>query len=60
VVIDTPPVGPFADALAVAGVAGRVLALSRARHTPTHELHAMLGRLSAVRAHVLGAVISHF
>lgn len=60
VVIDTPPAGPYADALAVATVAGRVLTLSRARHTPYRETRDMLRRLAATRAQVLGAVLNHF
>jgi len=60
VVIDTPPAGAFVDALAVASVAGRVLVLSRARHTPSQQLHDLFVRLGTVRAQVLGAVISHF
>jgi receptor protein-tyrosine kinase len=60
VVIDTAPVAAHADGLAVAAVAGRVLALSRARHTPDDALDAMLSRLAALRTQVLGAVISHF
>jgi receptor protein-tyrosine kinase len=60
VVIDTSPVGPQVDGLVVADAAGRVLALSRARHTPMRDLQQMLTRLAAARAQVLGAVISHF
>ncbi len=60
VLIDTSPVMNFADGLAVANLAGRVLALSRARHTPYKSMQEMLRRLSATRSQVLGAVISHF
>ena len=60
VVLDTAPVTPFSDGLAVASVAGRVLALTRAQHTPYQDIRDMLRRLAATRAQILGAVISHF
>lgn len=60
VVVDTAPVTHFSDALAVASLVGRVLALSRAQHTPYKETQDMLRRLTATRSQVLGAVISHF
>jgi Mrp family chromosome partitioning ATPase len=60
VIIDTPPVGRCADALAVASLTGRVLALSRAQHTPQREMQAMLRRLKATQSQIVGAVISHF
>lgn len=60
VVIDTPPAGPYGDALAVATIVGRVLTLSRARHTPYRETREMMRRLTATRAQVLGAVLNHF
>jgi len=60
VVIDTAPVGHFADGLAVASLVGRVLTLTRARHTPYKDMHDMLRRLAATRSQILGAVISHF
>jgi protein-tyrosine kinase len=60
VVFDTPPMRHYADALAVASVVGRVLALSRAQHTPAREMRDMLRRLSITRSQILGTVISHF
>jgi receptor protein-tyrosine kinase len=60
VVIDTAPVGLFADGLAVASLAGNVLTLSRARHTPFADMQDMLRRIAATRSQILGAVISHF
>jgi receptor protein-tyrosine kinase len=60
VVIDTAPVAEFSDALVVANVVGRVLVLSRAKHTPYREMQSLLRRLAATRSEVLGAVISHF
>jgi protein-tyrosine kinase len=60
IVFDTAPVGPYSDGLAVASLVGRVLALSRARHTPARALGEMLRRLDVTRSRVLGAVVSHF
>ncbi len=60
VVIDTAPVMRFSDGLAVASLVGRVLALSRAQHTPYKDMQDMLRRLAATRSQILGAVISHF
>ncbi len=60
VVIDTAPTLSFSDGLAVASLAGRVLALSRAQHTRYKDMQEMLRRLAATRAQLLGAVISHF
>lgn len=60
VVIDTAPVGQYSDGLAVASLAGRVLALSRAQHTPFKAMQDMLQRLAATRSQILGAVVNHF
>jgi len=60
VVIDTAPVMHFSDGLAVASLVGRVLALSRAQHTPYKDMQDMLRRLAATRSQILGAVINHF
>ena len=60
VVIDTAPVMHFSDGLVVASLVGRVLALSRAQHTPYKDMQDMLRRLAATRSQILGAVISHF
>lgn len=60
VVIDTPPVAPYSDALAVAARVGRVLLLSRAHHTPYRATRELLQRLAAAQARVLGAVLNRF
>lgn len=60
VVLDTAPVERYSDGLAVAHLAGRVLALSRAQHTPDKQMRNMLRRLSATQSMILGAVINHF
>jgi len=60
VVFDTPPVSDYSDGLAVSTVVGQVLMLSRAQHTPYGEARALLRRLAATQARVLGSVINHF
>ncbi|WP_281784610.1 CpsD/CapB family tyrosine-protein kinase [Sinimarinibacterium flocculans] len=60
VVLDTPPVQRYADGLAVATIVGRVLSLSRAKHTPYRDTRNMLRRLAATRSRILGAVINYF
>lgn len=60
VVVDTPPVSRYADGLAVATVVGRVLSLSRARHTPYKDTRNMMRRLAATQSRILGAVINSF
>lgn len=60
VVIDTPPVSQYADALVIAYRVGRVLALSRADHTTYRATRELLRRLSATRSRILGAVINRF
>ena len=60
VIIDTPPVGQFADGLAIAMLAGRVLVVSRAKVTRHAALKDMLRRLSTTQSLILGAVINDF
>ncbi|MBL6749323.1 MAG: CpsD/CapB family tyrosine-protein kinase [Nevskia sp.] len=60
IVFDTPPVSAYSDGLAVARLAGRVLAVNRAAHTPYVRAREMLRRLSATQAVIVGAVINHF
>lgn len=60
VVFDTGPVSMYSDGLAVAKSAGRVLALSRAGHTPYRDTRELLRRLEATRSQILGAVINYF
>ncbi|HLZ98434.1 MAG TPA: CpsD/CapB family tyrosine-protein kinase [Steroidobacteraceae bacterium] len=59
-IIDTPPIGGFADGLTVATVAGRVLVVGRAVTTSFRELKDMLRRLTVTQAHIVGAVINDF
>lgn len=60
VIIDTPPVARFADALAVAGVSRGVLLLSRSNSTSFKEMRELLRRLASTKSEVLGAVINDF
>ena len=60
VVLDTPPVSQYADGLAVATIVGRILSLSRARHTSYKDTRDMMRRLAATQSRILGAVINHF
>lgn len=59
VVFDTPAIGRYADALAVATVTRRVLSLSRAGHTTLNDARTMMRRLEATRSRMLGAVLGH-
>ncbi len=60
VVLDTPPISQYADGLAVATIVGRVLSLSRAKHTPYKDTRDMMRRLAATQSRILGAVINNF
>lgn len=60
IVIDTPAVGKYADALAVATLARRVLLLSRAQQARFKDMKEMLRRLATTQSQVVGAVINHF
>jgi len=60
VVIDTPPMTQYADAQAIAAVAGSALTVSRANHTPFAGIEHMLRQLLAAGSDVAGTVISHF
>ena len=60
IVIDTPPVGKYADGLAIATTAGRALVLSRAAVTTRRDMKDMMRRLGSTQARVMGAVLSNF
>lgn len=60
VIIDTPAISRYADGLLIARLAGRVLALSRARLTRQDAMRDLVRRLAGTQAEVLGSVISHF
>lgn len=60
VIIDTPPVSEFSDALAVATEAGRVVIVARKDHTSMPATRDMIKRLEVARARVLGGVLNHF
>ncbi len=60
IILDSPPAAEYPDALALATVVGRILAVSRAQQTSMKATREMLRRLEATRAELLGAVIGHF
>jgi protein-tyrosine kinase len=60
IVIDTPAVSQYADALQVATLAQRVLVVSRSEATSLQSLKDMLRRLTVTESRVLGAVINRF
>lgn len=60
IVIDTPPISEYPDAIAVATVVGRVLLVNRARHTRYKDTREMLRRLSSTNAEIVGSVLNHF
>jgi protein-tyrosine kinase len=60
VVLDTPPVKDYADGLAIATLAGRVIVLGRGQHTSFIETRELLRRLASTQSQILGAVINHF
>ena len=60
VVLDTPPISRGSDALAAAAIAGRVLMVTRAKHTSYRLAKDMLRRLVNTQAQVLGAVVNNF
>jgi protein-tyrosine kinase len=60
VVIDTPALAEYSDAVPVATLAGRVLVVSRAKQTPYKGMKEMLRRLAVTQSRVMGAVVNHF
>lgn len=60
IVIDTPPASEFADALAIATLAGRVLLVSRAQHSSYQTTKSVLRRLETTQSKILGAILNHF
>lgn len=58
IVIDTPPVAQYADALTIAAMVGQVVLVSRTQSTPYKELKGLLQRLGPTHARVLGAVVN--
>jgi receptor protein-tyrosine kinase len=60
VILDTPPIKDYADGLAIATLAGKVIVVSRSQHTSYVETRDLLRRLAATQSQILGAVINHF
>jgi protein-tyrosine kinase len=60
IIIDTPPVSQYADALQIASVARRVVAVSRSEVTSIKDMKDMLRRLAVTDSTILGAVVNKF
>ena len=60
IVLDTPPIAEYADALAIATLAGRALIIGRAKHTTYKDLRSMMRRLAITQTRVMGAVLNQF
>jgi protein-tyrosine kinase len=60
VVIDTPPLTQYSDALAIANLAGGVLVVSRAGTTAHRDMDELLRRLASTQSRILGAVLNRF
>ncbi|MBJ6978111.1 polysaccharide biosynthesis tyrosine autokinase [Luteimonas sp. MC1895] len=60
VIIDGPPVLGIADAPILSNVAGGTLVVVQAGETRIKTAQAALKRLAAARAHVIGAVLTHY
>src|SRR5262249_4166923 len=60
VIIDTPPVSEFADGLAIASLAERVLVVGRSDSTPHRDMKEMLRRMAGSQSRIVGAVINDF
>jgi protein-tyrosine kinase len=60
VILDTPPMKRFSDAVAVAAVTGNVLVLGRAEETRFKDLNEVCRNLSAAHCRILGAAINRF
>jgi protein-tyrosine kinase len=60
IILDTPPMSRYPDALNVASTCHNVMMIGRARFTPYRDMRAALHRLSNTPSRVLGAVIGNF
>ena len=60
IVIDTPPISLYADALAIATLASRYLLVTRTQHTSFKTTRETLRRLETTQSKVLGAVLNNF
>jgi receptor protein-tyrosine kinase len=60
VIVDTPPIGAYADGLIVASLVRRVLVVSRANVSTYTEMKDMMRRLVSTQARILGSVLNRF
>jgi receptor protein-tyrosine kinase len=60
IILDTPPISRYPDALNIAASCHNVMLVGRARVTPYRDMRAALRRLSSTQSRVLGAVMGNF
>lgn len=60
IILDTPPISRYPDALNIAATCHNVMLLGRARFTPYRDMRAALRRLGSTQSRVLGAVMGNF
>lgn len=60
IILDTPPMSRYPDALNVASTCHNVMLVGRARFTPYRDMRAALRRLGSTQSRVLGAVMGNF
>ncbi len=60
IIVDTPPVSRYPDALNIAATCHNVMLVGRASITPYRDMRAALRRLSSTQSRVLGAVMGNF
>jgi protein-tyrosine kinase len=60
ILLDTPAMTPYSDAMQIASAAERVVTVSRAAVTSLQSMKEMLGRLAVTNSKILGAVINRF
>jgi protein-tyrosine kinase len=60
IILDTPPISRYPDALNIAASCHNVMLVGRARFTPYRDMRAALRRLGNTQSRVLGAVMGNF
>ncbi len=60
IILDTPPMSRYPDALNVAAICHNVMLVGRARFTPYRDMRSALRRLGNTQSRVLGAVMGNF
>ena len=60
IILDTPAISRYPDALSIAASCNNVVLVSRAEFTPYRDMKAALRRLGGTQSRILGAVIASF